>query len=43
MWGLYEMYVLHPDKKWYYIVGCDSYIHEFYTLEMLSDVQGAFL
>jgi hypothetical protein len=36
LYGLKDMYRRHPDKAWYYIAGCDTYINTDYALKMLS-------
>ncbi len=36
LYGLKEMYLKHPDKSWYYIVGCDTYLHPDYVRNMLE-------
>ena len=37
MYGLKELYLTYPDKKWYNIVGSDTYINVDYTLNMLAE------
>jgi hypothetical protein len=34
--GLKEMYDRSPNQKWYYILGCDNYVHPDYVLRMLE-------
>jgi hypothetical protein len=34
--GLKEMVLNSPHQKWYYIVGCDNYVHPDYVLRMLE-------
>ena len=31
LYGLKDMFDRHPDKAWYYIAGCDTYIHADYV------------
>jgi hypothetical protein len=34
--GLKEMYLRKPDAKWYWIGGCDNYVHHDYVLKRLQ-------
>jgi hypothetical protein len=35
--GLKEMYLRAPNAKWYWIGGCDNYVHHDYVLKRLQD------
>ncbi|KAK3233106.1 hypothetical protein CYMTET_56576 [Cymbomonas tetramitiformis] len=36
LYGLADLYHRHPDKAWYYIVGCDTYLNVDFALSMLD-------
>lgn len=36
LYGLKDMYEKFPDKKWYYIVGCDLYLNVDHALSLLG-------
>lgn len=36
LYGLRDLYRQFPNKKWYFIVGCDTYLNVDYALRMLS-------
>lgn len=41
LYGLRDMYRTFPDKKWYYIVGCDTYVQMDYALRVLDNLDAA--
>lgn len=36
LYGLKDMYERYPDKKWYFIVGCDTYLNVDHALRLLE-------
>jgi len=36
IWGLKDMYYKNPNAKWYYIVGCDTFLHSDYMMRALE-------
>jgi len=37
LWGLKDMYYKNPNAKWYYIVGCDTFLNVDYMMRVLED------
>jgi len=36
IWGLKDMYYKNPNAKWYYIVGCDTFLNSDYMMRALE-------
>lgn len=36
IWGLKDMYLKNPNAKWYYIVGCDTFLNTDYMMRALQ-------